>query len=824
MTLSRKVKVYTLRTIAILAAVFILLYLGLFLYVKSNKVSLIRKAEAALGNSIGGKISIRDLSVSPFNNFPYISLNLKNIEIRDSMFSKHGHSFFRAENLFLRLNPLRLMIADISINKMELDSGSIYLFTDTSGYSNAYLLKGKDSTAKTSEKSDQKNPFHKVRINRTSITIDDRSNNKLFDFFVSRMDLNIIHGLSEQTIEVEEAIKVRKLAFNRDAGSYFSNHSLTGKFEMHFSPKKQELRFDSIPMDISDQRFYLTGLFQLGKVQQFNLRGTTKKVTVDFAKSLLLPKTAQGIGLVTVKYPVDAAATLTGSLSGGDPLIVARWSTEKNAITSPLLDFENCSLSGLYTNEVVKGLPRNDPNSKIEIYGFKGDWHGITMSSDKMLINNLTIPVMTADLRSTFELAHFNSIIQSDALALTTGTGSLDLLYNGPFDHITSQNTTLTGVLGIKNGNMLFGASKSALSNVNASIRFANSDLIIDRLDCNIQRDPLHISGVAKNALLLLGDAPGKMGLTLNITAPVINVDHITHLLYRKLPPRKTTVDKNAGSLVRTTQQVDALLSSGHVSIALNADKLRFHKFEAQRAVAEIEVDENSWRLKKAALQHGAGSMLVTGLVSEQANSRFRLDANLQMNNLDARKIWYEFENFGIPDLSYQNLRGSLTTSANVSLLLDKAGEFDMNTMTGSANFSLKNGALINYKPLQAVQTFVLKNRDFSDINFAEIKDHVTFSKGVVNIDRMEINSSVLSLFVEGIYGIKGNTDISIQVPLSNLKKRDKDYKPENLGADRGGGMSVFLRARNGADGVIAIKYDPFKRFRKSPTATPKAN
>src|SRR6476659_1403515 len=109
MTLSRKVKVYTLRTIAILAAVFILLYLGLFLYVKTNKVSLIRKAEAGLGNSIGGKISIRDLSVSPFNNFPYISLNLKNIEIRDSMFSKHGHSFFRAENLFLRLNPLRLM-------------------------------------------------------------------------------------------------------------------------------------------------------------------------------------------------------------------------------------------------------------------------------------------------------------------------------------------------------------------------------------------------------------------------------------------------------------------------------------------------------------------------------------------------------------------------------------------------------------------------------------------------------------------------------------------------------------------------------------------
>jgi hypothetical protein len=79
----------------------------------------------------------------------------------------------------------------------------------------------------------------------------------------------------------------------------------------------------------------------------------------------------------------------------------------------------------------------------------------------------------------------------------------------------------------------------------------------------------------------------------------------------------------------------------------------------------------------------------------------------------------------------------------------------------------------------------------------------------------MEIESTVLTLFVEGIYDLKGKSDISIQVPLSNLKKREDDYKLENKGADAKGGASIFLRGQPGDDGNIKFKLDVFKRLRK---------
>jgi hypothetical protein len=54
-----------------------------------------------------------------------------------------------------------------------------------------------------------------------------------------------------------------------------------------------------------------------------------------------------------------------------------------------------------------------------------------------------------------------------------------------------------------------------------------------------------------------------------------------------------------------------------------------------------------------------------------------------------------------------------------------------------------------------------------------------------------------------------------VQVPFSNLKKRDTDYQPENIGIDKKGGRSIFLRGQPGEDGNIKFKLDLFKRYQK---------
>lgn len=74
----------------------------------------------------------------------------------------------------------------------------------------------------------------------------------------------------------------------------------------------------------------------------------------------------------------------------------------------------------------------------------------------------------------------------------------------------------------------------------------------------------------------------------------------------------------------------------------------------------------------------------------------------------------------------------------------------------------------------------------------------------------MEIRSNVVVLFVEGIYDTKKGTDMSIQVPLSNLSKAENEII--NTGKV---GMNVRLRAKTGEDGKLNVSWDPFNNASK---------
>jgi hypothetical protein len=798
----------------------LVLFLVVKIYVSSNKKEILERINSEAGAFIGGSVNVSDLSVTLFTNFPNIAIQLKGIDVKDSLFLQHGHHLFRAQNLYLRLNTLSLLTGTISINKLQIDSGGFFLFTDTSGYSNGYLLKPKtNAAAKPKEKkSPTKNLFDRIEINKFALTIQDLRKDKLYDFYINKMDVKKINS-SDSTVELKlkKSILVKALAFKASMGTYFENHLLEGEFNLQLLRNKQALRLDNIPLSISKQLFHITGLFDFEK-KTFELNAKTDQVLVDLAKTILTKKIQRSINLVSIKTPIDVTAKIVGSLAGGNPEIEVKWKTEKNSIVTPLLNFTNCSFTGIYTNQVIPGDSTTDLNSKVELSNFKGDWEGLPMTANTIQINNLTTPTVTADLHSDFPLTQLNSVMQSESMSLTKGHGKLDFVYKGPIANISSQNATIDASLKIQDGNILMAASQANLSRCNADILIKNSSIILNSLNCSIQNNPIHFKGEIKNVLSLLGDDGQPVSLALNVSAPVLDIGNISGMFYRKFPAKKTAASSKKGSLAKSVQKLDNLLSSGNIAVNLTADKLLYHRFEARKAVVNIDIDGDSWHLQKAAFQHGSGSLNITGKVTENKSGRFALDATMQMKNLNAQNIWYQFNDFGMPAPTSKNIRGDLSANANVSLLMDKQGRFDMNTLSGDADFSIKNGALINFKPLQEIQKTAFKDRDFSNVTFAEIQNKIAFTKGQLTINRMEINSSVLSLYVEGVYGLRGNpTDISIQVPLKNLKKRDKDYKPENTGTDKKGGTSVFLRASSGDDGTIKIKYDPFARFKKSP-------
>ena len=154
-----------------------------------------------------------------------------------------------------------------------------------------------------------------------------------------------------------------------------------------------------------------------------------------------------------------------------------------------------------------------------------------------------------------------------------------------------------------------------------------------------------------------------------------------------------------------------------------------------------------------------------------------------------------------------ENLRGNLTATGHINTQLYK-GKTSMATAgtRGYIDFSLKNGAIVNHKELEQVKVLFLKDRDMSNIRFAELKDKIQIYPRYVYLNRMEIQSTAVTLFVEGIYDFnKKNTDMLIQIPMSSMKKRDENYKAKNKGVNAKTGTSILIRAKNDDAGNISL-------------------
>ena len=810
----QKLKKYSFWFLSIIVGIFLLISIASYFYVSANKKSIIQKITTQLSQNIRGEVSITDADISFFKNFPSVTVELNNALIKDSLFNQHHQPLLVAKQVFVRLSWSSLLSRKIVVNKIRIDDAAMNIFTDTSGYTNGYLLKGKKTDSIT-VKTDASSPLElrQLELNKIAITLSDAVKQKLYSVTVNHIDAAFDKKDSLQTIHLNTNINLNKLAFNLPNGSFATNHLFEGKFDVLVNDKQPSLSFNNIKVQLSKQPFVFTGKFVFTNDAVFNLQVQSKQIGYDFARSLLTKKIADAILLASLEKPFDIDATIGGPLNGGEPSVNVKWNVTNNVLHNKFIDFTNCSFGGYYTNEVAAGLPKNDPNSKIVADKFTGTWQGFVFTTPQISINNLTAPTLVCNLTSQTDVTAFNNLFETDAIVAQSGKASMNINYNGPLENHDKFNTSVTGNIDFRNSALLYTPKNVQLTNCNGSIFFTENDLIVKDLGCNVEGNKIVMQGKATNLLKLVNNATNKIDLNWSIYSPQLNLQPLKRLFVNNAPVKKV-IKKKSASL--KASQINNILTNGNIILAVKADKLLYQKFRADNVKATISLLENKWILNNAGLQHADGAMTISGTLTTLKSNNIQASVNLNMQNMDIKKVMNSFNNFGLKGIAADNLTGKFFCNINTIATLNNELEPYPKSIDGTVQFSLKNGSLVNYQPMKSLQKFIFKNRDFDNISFAELKDTVTIKDQKITINRMEIQSNVLSMFVEGLYDLNGKqTDLSIQVPLSNLKKRDSTYIPTNKGINKNGGASVFIRAKPNDKGEMKFSYDLFKRFRK---------
>jgi len=806
---------YTARAFGILLGVLFLIYILVFIYVSANKRGIINQVTQEIGKKLNGNISIGDVELSFFRTFPRVSVLLHKLSITDTMFAQHRHPLFLGEEVYAELSIMKLIKKEPSVNGLKIKRAAIYLFTDTSGYTNTYLFGSKKDSSSGKEGTNKKPELQSIVLNDVQITIDDKQKAKLHDISVRNLAINLDDGDIKTVFSAKANMLIHNLAFNLPAGSFIKEKKFEGTFDFTYDKKLDQLQFDSIDIKIADHPFNMSGRFDLkGPDPQFTLKIHTRRLLYSLAKTLLTNKIATALSIVDVDEKLDADANISGPLKGGEPLIYVTWAVKKSHLITPFFDFDDASFTGFYTDEVDAGKPRRDPNSKIVLNNFSASWYGLPVSSGNIEILNLYEPVLICDLASNFPLTTLSDIIGSKVLQLQSGDGSINLTYKGPFEKNNNTNSFLNGLITFKNAAVLYEPRNVELKNVNGLLVIKNSDVFVENLQCIVLNNKIVMNGQAKNLLTLVNTDPNKVNIDWNIYSPVLNLSAFTYLLKsgKKISSNKSPESK----LRKVATSIDAALDQGSLNVSLKASKLLYKKFEATDAIANVSLLQDRYAINKVRMDHAGGHLDLSGTLVSLRENYHQAKVNVLLDNVDVNKVFSAFNNFGQDGIKAQNLEGKLNAKVSATVELDNDGKAYPNSIESVIDFSLKNGALNNFEPVKKIQSFIFKKRDFDNIRFAELKDRLEISNQEIRINRMEIESTVLSIYVEGIYSMKGATDMSIQIPLSNLKKHGADYIPANTGAGKKPGTSLFIRGRPGPDGSIQFKPDLFNRYKKS--------
>jgi len=796
-----------LRVLLYAGIVLVLLWLAIWGYITFNKTNLIAKISSKISEKTKAETTIGDLSASLLQTFPLVSIQLTDIVVKDSLWKTHGRTFFTAQNIYLRLSPLGLFSKDRGIGKIMVSKGKLHLYVDSTEYNNQYILKSDKKNKK------QQTSLPDIHLTTSELIFERPSRQKLHHFAIHELALTNTIKNDLQIFDIDTDLLVNSLAFNTGKGSYLKNKKVRGEFQINIDRNQKLLSFKNIALLIDRQKINLTGSFSLDTTNRdFNL--SISSPSLDFNKAVtFVPDSMQKkLKSFSIVRPVVFQINLSGKTKYKSvPLVVVEVKVSDNEIVTKGGTFTNSSFTGKFTNEIAPGKPRLDDNSRIEAINFTSQFNKIPLKAKHITISNLANPYLESDLKASFNLTSLNELTGSTTLQFIKGSGDIDIVFKGPISGRDSVDSGINGSIKINNATLKYLPRNVLLSQCSGTLLFRNKDLLVQKFNARTGNTELLMNGDAKNFLSLLNISPEKLTLHWNVYSPQLHLqDFRTFLAKRNI---KASPKNPNDKFKSTAGKIDKMFTDGDVFITLSTPTMNYKKFDAKQVKAEVILTRNIIDLKNVSFGHANGSMMMRGTVTEGTSSN-AVFLNSTLNKMDIPTLFYAFDDFGQDAVTHKNLNGLVSATVNVNTAITDQAQVIPESMLGTIDFLVENGELNNFEPLQKISTSVFKKQDFSKIRFADLKNRLEVKGTAFIINKMEIRSTALILFAEGVYDVKKGTDMSIKFPIRNMLKKNDSI--DLVSADVNYGVSVRVRAKTGEDGKLKISWDPFRRAVKN--------
>jgi hypothetical protein len=777
---------------------------------QAYKPKLLATINGKLKAGINGDIQIGDLDFTFFNQFPNFSIVLSNVYIRGPRYEQYHRDFFNAKKIYVHVQLWHLLRGVISLESLSIEDASVSIFTTKDGYKNIDVFKKNGAPKKEKKESLVSLDIQKIRFKNTHIVVADSLKKKTYGLTFVSTDIAIDQSSTMAQISINGPIHFDGLTFNPEKGSYLLNLKPVVDLSLQINSLDKTLTVLPSKLQFEKSLVMLSGEVG-GPTGKLYLKIHVDQLYYPEGLSIVTKALREKLNKFQFKKPVALDVLLDGLLTGGEPKVVVGFSAQKNQLTMNKLSIDDFSFAGSFMNHVDTTKAFEDPNSRVTLKSFSGRVEGVPMEGS-LSITNLIDPFLALESKSNFSLTDLNSQTDTTKRKFLDGQVSSQISYQGPLKEyldksVTSFTGKLQGNVRVSNGALQLREQNKKIDQVKAIFQFTEKEMRMDSIFCRINGNAIQVNGMVRGFIPFFFQPEKKGYVNLSIYSPRLDLS----TLQQKKVKTKRGIAKDSPKKKKVDELVHTLVEKVEFTIEVKVDQLTKGSFQADHISGKISLLNNQLKGEKLKVNTGGGTLQTSWQLDNLDKLMSHATLDVQIKDADIKKIFKSFDNFNQKKIRDENISGILNTQLKLSADVDDQFKIDTTTLRGTLDLKIKNGKIVNFEPLEKMSNFLFKKRDFEEVEFAEINSAIQMNKSFLEIDRMEVQSSVLSFFLEGRYSLGDSTDLSVQIPLSNLKKRDKTYQPENIGTDKKAGTSVYLHIYE-KKGKIAIAYDPFKK------------
>ncbi len=782
-----KKKKYLKRFFQLLALVFVVPVLIAFLAITFYKKELMDLLISYAQSSYGLTIQVEKTKISLFENWPNATVEAFQVNAASDLADKSAPAMFQAQSISFSLNLPKLLAKKFVIHSFSLKNGSISLVKSKTGATNFKLLQPADTIKHASA---VEFDIHKISLKDVRFNFVNEEADKhigiLFRSNVIRVNQEdkLISAVITGNVQIEE------LLFKRSKGAFLKNTEATLYLNTLIYPLRKSFFVDETSFAVIDEEKYsLVSFVKLMDEKKLTLK--IKTPAADFKKGLRLmnSKIKHDLAKISVTGPVAIDATIIAAIgTSQEPqlYVTFRGSDNNLMIGNTKIPYEHVTFNG-HLRSIDSTRTQGDMATAVLMFkNINGRVYDFPFTAD-IMIKNFKDPNITINGKLVIEGENIKSKPGKDFIL--NGFCFADIHYKGDVSHLNNKDFLehpqhLSLRMQFKKFSYQTAADQPVYT-ISGTAEGLNKDIAFKALKLETVGGEFAIDGTATDFVPYVFGL--KEGFKASIQAATNEFD-LTPLIAKSFQ----TSEKTATAKKVSKQDVkDAMYGPFSFNIQMNAKKLVIRNLVAENASVEMNYANKSINITKLMMNACNGTLSATGTLHNFS----AIQAHVAIKDMQVNTMFEQFENFGQSTISSKKLQGTISLTADVKTRFNEKFQLQAPELEGEVKLKLTDGHLMNFEPLQNISNFIFRKRDFADISFSEINQTFHIKGTEMNIKNLEIASSVLTLYIDGIYNFSGQTDLNLRIPFNNLKKRDKDYIPTNLGKEGREAKALLLNA-----------------------------